>query len=225
MISTIPGQGARVTTAVSVAGLLLALAGCRSASSPPYPPTLDPAPFVGEARAITVEPEVVKLSIAGCRAVRDGLYVDMFIACEQGETVAELLGDVAVPHAEALFKVRNASASVIAIRPAVRDSQDYHRLPLTFTLISGLGGGSAPYIGPGGMAAQTYRVVPGVVIQTIPVGIDERLSPGPYSIELTSAWTEWLVQNCAPRDQRALQGAMSGSSIVVDQVPHKFSAP
>lgn len=214
-----------MTAAVSVAALSLSLAGCGSASSPRYPPTLDPAPFVGEARMITVEPDVVKLSIAGCRAVRDGLYVDMFIACEQGESVAELLGDVAVPHAEALFRVRNASDLVVAIRPAVRDSKDYHPLPLTFTLISGLGGGSAPYIGPGGMAAQTYRVVPGVVIQTIPIGIDERLSPGPYSIELTSAWTQWLVQNCAPRDQRALQGAMSGSSILVDQAPHNFSAP
>jgi hypothetical protein len=208
---------------VAMVGVPLIVMGCHSASSPPYPPPLDPVRFAGDARAITIEPDVVKLSIAGCRAVRNGLYVDVFVACEQSETVAELLGDVAVPYAKALFEMHNASGSVVAIRPAVRDSKDYHPLPLTFTLISALGGGSAPQIGPGGMAAQTYRVVPGVVIQTIPVGIEERLAPGAYSLRLTGEWAE-LAHSCSPRDRHALAEAMGGSRIVAEQSWHPFTA-
>lgn len=208
-----------------IPAVVLLLVGCGPNSVPRYPPALDTQRFVEAAVPTAVADDRIVVSIAECRPATHGLYVDLFVRGPESrvQDIAPILGEACVPLADQLFAVESAGGSSVTLHPAVRDASEYVNHPLTFKIASALTlGGSAPQLGPGALAAQTYTIADGVVIQTVPVRLEQDLVSGKYVIRLTPLWNQGLSESFAPREKYALERHLDGKSIVASEAQYVF---
>lgn len=162
-----------------------------------------------------VEDEI-GLRIAGCRSASGGLYADLFVVTGDQQDLAPLLGDLAVGRTSELFELRDGEGAAIAVLPAERTARDYVETSPALSLAQLVTRSGSPSFGRGALAAQTYPLTPGVVIQTIPIRLDETLPEGEYHIRLTEAWAGFAVSGLSPNDSEAVRRALGSSRIDPD---------